>query len=233
MAPARKGPRLGRRAGVLSAFAIASIAALLGPGLFVERSAAPFVFATAGEVPARPVAIVPGARVDGRGRPTPILEDRLRCALDLYRAGRVERILASGDHGTPGYDEPNAMGRWLVRRGVRSADVYLDHAGVRTLDTMERAARVFEVRAAVVCTQRFHVHRAVFLARRAGIDAVGLLADRWEYRAARRDRAREVVARTVALLDSYVLGREPRHLGPPIPIGRADARLTHDRSTLP
>ena len=128
------------------------------------------------------------------------------------------------------YDEPNAMRRWLVDRGVPDEHVFMDHAGLRTLDTMERAAKVFLVRSAIVCTQQFHLHRAVFLAQRAGIDAVGVRADRRRYLNRRRDALREFVAKSVAFLDSYVWRRQPRHGGEPIPI-TGDGRATHDAWT--
>jgi len=215
---------------MFSAMSLGAIAAaaILVPSLWMVESHERWIYHSVEAVPERTVAIVPGARVHGSGRPSDVLEDRLHAARALYRRGRVRRILVSGDHGSRGYDEANAMQRWLVSHGVPSRHVFIDHAGLRTLDTMERAARVFLVRDAVVCTQAFHSHRAVFLARRADIDAVGLVADRSRYRYARRDRAREELARALAVVDSFVLRRGPRYLGPPIPIDSAEARRTHD-----
>ena len=194
---------------------------------WVFHVATPYLYATIDDVPARMVAIVPGARVWRGGRPSDSLEDRLATALDLYRAGKVRKILVSGDHATPEYDEVNAMQRWLREHRVPDRDVFLDHAGLRTLDTMDRAAAVFLVRDAIVCTQRFHLPRAVFLARDAGIDAVGVACDRREYRKAAFDAVREFGARFVAVLDRYVVHRSPRHLGDPIPID-GDGTATHD-----
>ena len=210
-------------------------AALVVPGAgfvvlssaWVERASAAHVVRKVADAPARTVAIVLGARVYQDGRPSPMLEDRLETARALYVAGKVRRILVSGDHGTRGYDEVNGMHRWLVAHGVPERDVFLDHAGLRTLDTMERAARVFEVRDALVCTQEFHLARAVFLARRAGIDAVGVVSDRRRYGTERAAGFRELFAQGRAVLDAYVLGTEPEHLGERIPI-EGDARATHD-----
>lgn len=172
----------------------------------------------ANDAPKRPIAIVLGARAYADGSVSSILEDRLAAALDLYNHGRVRRILASGDHGTRGYDEVEAMRRWLEDRGVPPKDLYLDHAGFRTLDTMQRAAKVFGVQSAIVCTQRFHLPRALFLARRAGIDAVGLVADRRVYKGRRWNTVRESVASAAAVVDTYILHTKPRFLGPGIPI---------------
>jgi SanA protein len=208
--------------------------AVLGVGLVTAASAhvrgqaEGLIHADAAAVPARPVAIVLGARVWER-EPSPMLEERLRGALALYRAGKVTKVLVSGDHGGRTYDEVNAMGSWLERAGVPPADVFLDHAGFRTLDTMERAARVFGVTSAVVCTQGFHLPRALFLARRAGIDAVGLEAVEPTWSRAGWNRVRERLAQAGAVLDSYVLHRRPRFLGPAIPI-TGDGRLTRDGS---
>lgn len=209
---------------------LGGVGSLLATNWWVRRQAGPHLFDEAAEVPQHTVAIVPGARVHRDGRPYPVLVDRLEAARRLYETGQVRRILVSGDHAHKGYDEPNGMRRWLLARGVSSEDVFMDHAGLRTLDTMQRAARVFEVRDAVVCTQRFHLARSVFLARHAGIDAVGLVADRRTYGDPRYNAAREMLARTRAFADVYVLGAQPRHLGDPIPID-GSARATHDRMT--
>lgn len=227
---AGKRRRWRRLAVVLGGLAIGGPLATWASNAHIKRYSRPSVHREPRTIPQRQAAIVPGARVYADGQPSAVLEDRLRAARDLYRAGKVRRVVVSGDHGAPGYDEVNAMHRWLVDRGVASEDVFLDHAGLRTLDTMERAARVFRVDGAIVCTNEFHLERAVFLARRAGIDAHGLVADRRRYATARSLRLREVFARAGAFADSYLLGTEPAHLGPAIPID-GDAAQTHDRWT--
>lgn len=156
------------------------------------------------------VAIVPGALVRGTV-PSSTLRDRLQTALELYDAEQVGRILVSGDHGREDYDEVGAMHNWLVERGVPSDKIIDDHAGFRTLDTMIRARKVFGVELAIVCTQDFHLGRAVFLARRAGIDAHGLVVDRQRYNGHYKNKVREAVARTLAVLDSYIFDRQPRY----------------------
>lgn len=219
-----------RRALVLGGLALGGALSLVATSAWVVRRAAPHTHDALDAVPPRTVAIVPGCRVYADGTPSATLEDRLTAALELYEAGKVGRILVSGDHGRRGYDEVNAMHAWLVSRGVPEEAVFLDHAGFRTLDTMQRAARVFEVRDAVVCTQEFHLARSIFLAREAGIDAVGYVADRRVYPARRANEARETIARARAVLDVYVLHTGPERLGRPIPI-TGDARDTHDLHT--
>jgi SanA protein len=223
------GRRRMRRVLAITVGAIAAAALLIVVANVVVARERDRVYRGVDRVPARAVAIVPGARVWADGRPSLVLEDRLQAALELHQAGKVGRILVSGDHARAGYDEVNAMRGWLVDRGVPSADVFMDHAGLRTLDTMQRAARVFGVRDAIVCTQDFHVARALYLARDAGIDAVGLVADRHVYPQAGRDRVREALATTLSVLEVAV-GREPRFLGPRVDVA-GDARVTHDAWT--
>lgn len=208
-------------------------AMVLSASTFVTTVSAGYLY-EAGELQRRPskglvVAIVPGARVWPSGEPSAALADRLECARALYEGGVVQRVLVSGDHGAVEYDEPNAMRSWLLERGVESADVFMDHAGFRTLDTMQRASAVFGVRRAVVCTQRFHLPRSVFLARHAGIDAVGVVSDRREYPAALYDGLRETLARARAYVD-VALGTGPALLGPPLSI-EGQATETHDAWT--
>jgi SanA protein len=213
-----------RLAGVLG---VAGVALAVGASGWVHRAGNQGLHDDVASAPARPVAIVLGARVHADGQPSAVLVDRLATALELYEGGKVTKILVSGDHAAPEYDETNAMRAWLVRRGVPDRDIFMDHAGLRTFDSMDRAARVFLVHGAIVCTQRFHLPRALFLARRLGIDAVGVAADRRTYLHRHRDAARELLARSIAFADVFVLGTRARHLGGPIPI-TGDGRVTHD-----
>jgi SanA protein len=173
--------------------------------------------------------IVLGARVYGNGDPSNQLEDRLIVASELYENGFGRKVLVSGDHGKTTYDEVNAMRDYLLSRGVRSSDIFLDHAGFRTYDTMVRAKKVFLVNDAYVVTQRYHISRSVFLARRAGIDAHGVIADRRRYRNRVRDHCREILARTWAVIDC-VIEREPKFLGPVIPI-EGSPEKSYDRKS--
>jgi SanA protein len=224
--------KLGRRTRLLAAAALvagaAAVAFVAVSHVVVGRERGR-MYRRVADVPARPVAIVPGAQVWPGGEPSTILRDRLEAALALYRAGKVQRILVSGDHARQDHDEVNVMRRWLLDHGAPDEVVFMDHAGLRTNDTMQRAARVFGVTRAIVCTQDFHLPRALFLARHAGIDAVGLVADRQAYPQARADGARELLATSLAVVD-VVLGRGPKFLGPRVPI-EGDARATHDAWT--
>jgi len=225
----RRLPRSRRAiAAGLAGVALAGCGLAVGTNAWIDHLALPHIHSALDGVPHRQVAIVPGALVYSDGTPSTTLRDRLTAALELHRAGKVEKILVSGDHATVRYDEVNAMGAWLRARKVPAADVFLDHAGLRTLDTMTRARQVFAVESAVICTQRFHLPRSVFLARQAGIDAVGLVADRRRYVHHRKNQVREFVAKSVSFADSYLFHTAPRHGGRRIPI-TGDGRATHDR----
>lgn len=175
-------------------------------------------------VPHAQAALVLGAQVMPNGRPSSMLADRIAAAEALYRAGRVDKLLLSGDHGQVGYDEVGTMRKVLLAKGIPARDIFTDHAGFDTWDSAQRARRVFDVRSAVVVTQRFHMARALYDARRAGVKATGFAADRRSYgRVMRRLQLREAAARVKTLGDA-VTGADPRFLGPVIPIsgdGRA------------
>jgi SanA protein len=170
------------------------------------------------DAPHAQVALVLGAQVRPDGTMSDMLADRVTVAAELYRAGKVDRVLVSGDHGRVGYDEPNTMKRALVEKGVPAEDVFTDHAGFDTWDSVVRARKVFQVDSALIVTQGFHAPRAVWLAGRAGLDAHGVTADLHDYgRQGQKSQAREVLARVKAV-GSATVGVKPRFLGPPVPI---------------
>ncbi|HEU5253227.1 MAG TPA: ElyC/SanA/YdcF family protein [Solirubrobacterales bacterium] len=175
------------------------------------------------EVPKTEVAIVPGALVEPDGDLSAMLAARVEQASRLWHAGKVEKVLVSGDHGSWKYDEPDTMRKALVRDGVAPEDVFEDHAGFDTWATMVRARQIFGVRDAVVITQGFHMPRALYLADEAGIDATGLTADLqpWGYQG-RKSSVREVLSRVKAVVDVSL--DTPALAGPKIPIATTDGR---------
>ncbi len=172
-------------------------------------------------------AIVLGAGVYAGGALSAVLRDRVDCGIELYKLGKVDTLLMSGDHGYKDYDEVNAMREYAVQHGVPNEKIFMDHAGFNTYDSMARARQVFEVDSAVVVTNRFHLARAIFLARHAGIKAQGVVADQVAYAEADWYEQREFMARCKAFLNCYLLHPPPTLGGPPIPI-TGDARLSHD-----
>ncbi|MFZ5644091.1 MAG: SanA/YdcF family protein [Bacillota bacterium] len=172
------------------------------------------------------VAIVLGAFVTSDGRLCDMLTDRVDTAVDLYKYGKVKKILMTGDHGREAYDEVNSMRKYAEARGVPTEDIFMDHAGFSTYDSMYRARDVFMVDAAVIITQNFHLPRAIYIARKLGIDAVGVSADRHVYAGAEIYDYREVLARIKAFIQ-VMANDSPKFLGPAIPVS-GDGRATHD-----
>lgn len=222
--------RLRLRRAVLGLLALLVVGLGLSVGIreHIIRSTAKHCYALQ-DAPARPVAIVLGARVHG-DRPSNLLEDRLRAALELYRSGRCEKLLLSGAHHRDDYDEVGVMRQWLQDRGVEPDDLYLDHAGLRTFDSMVRARQIFGAEEVLVVSQGFHVPRAVYLGRASGLDAIGVAApDGYRYPSSLvwRNATREHLAQVRAWLDLHVLSTQPRFLGDPIDLSRS-GRRTHE-----
>lgn len=169
------------------------------------------------QTPPRPVAIVFGAGYWPDGRLSDALTDRLETAIELYQAGKVNKLLLTGDNRFAHYNEPAVMARYAQARGIPSEDLVLDYAGRRTYDSCYRAKAIFGVERAILVTQRFHLPRALFLCDRIGLDSIGIVADRHRYIYARWYRLREILALVRAWLDVSLLHPVPV-LGDPIPV---------------
>jgi SanA protein len=182
----------------------------------VLHTASPHVY-TAFSVPTADCIVVPGARIHPDGQPFHLLQDRLEAALSLWRAGKARHILLSGrGGGGVGDDEVGAMRRWLAGHGVPDTAMVDDGLGLRTLDTMQRAAGTFGMRSAIVVSNPFHVARAVFLGRHCGLETYGVEAPYGrDYSTGTmvKNVGREVAARVWAWLDVFVFGVATRSRG--------------------
>lgn len=174
------------------------------------------VFDDAAVAPQHRVAVVFGAGVRN-GQPSAVLYDRVASAVALYRAGKVEKLLMSGDNRFENYNEPGVMRRAALEMGVRDEDIVLDYAGRSTYDTCYRARDIFGVDRAVLVTQDFHLDRAIFTCRAMGVDAVGLAADRRGYRGMTWFQVRELGATVNAFVELFVTRPAPV-LGERLPI---------------
>ncbi len=168
-------------------------------------------------VPPRSVALVFGAGYWPDGTPSDVMKDRVEAAVALYRAGRVQYVLFSGDNRFVDYNEPEKMREYALSLGLPPEVVVLDYAGRRTYDTCYRARAIFGLQQVVLVTQRYHLPRALLLCQGLGLDAVGYVADRRPYVHIRSYWAREVPALWLAWWDVWVRRPTPV-LGEPIPI---------------
>jgi SanA protein len=173
----------------------------------------------ADKAPHKPAAIVFGAGLWRNGQPTPVLRDRVQVAADLFFAGKVEKLIMSGDNRFVEYNEPGAMRDYALDLGVPDTAIVLDYAGQRTYDTCYRARKIFGVKEAILVTQSFHLPRALYTCNMLGIPSVGVASDLQVYqrRAWFYWSLREIPATLVAVWEVNVSHPLPV-LGKPEPI---------------
>lgn len=194
---------------------------LVGLTPFVWRQSLKWAYGSAmhtvESAPHRQVAVVFGAAIYGNGRLSSVLRDRMDTAVSLYHAGKVDKLLVSGDNRFENYNEPGAMMAYAISQGVPEADIQPDYGGRRTYDTCYRAKEVFQAESAILVTQAFHLPRAIFTCRRLGVAAEGVVADKRPYRNANWYAVRETAASLNALWD-VIRHQPPPVLGEPIPL---------------
>lgn len=220
--------RLKRLLCMTACLCAAAILAFVAIQWHVGRGAQGYIV-TLENAPYADAVIVLGARVYKSGRPSPALEDRLDYGFALYQAGKAEKILVSGDHGSADYDEVNVMKNYLIAKGVPREDIFMDHAGFNTYDSMYRAKDIFGVKTLLVSTQQFHIDRAVYIARQLGIDAYGFASEDKAIYKMKQLRFRESLARVKAFWDTDIVHRDPKYLGEAIPI-MGDGSVTDDKT---
>lgn len=195
---------------------------------YVERSGSQYI-ASSTEVPKADVIIVLGAYVFPNGMVSAMLNDRLTEAYELYKLGKANKILVSGDHGRVDYDEVNAMKKFLIDKGVPTQDIFMDHAGFSTYESMYRAREIFQANKVIIVTQGYHLMRAVFDARELGLEAYGVTADRHDYGPIMTSyRLREIAARNKDFFAAKFIKPLPTFLGEVIPF-TGDGRETDDK----
>lgn len=215
----RPGP-----AGWAAALLLAALLFVMGCDAAVQGASRALVFREIRALPPAPVGVVFGAKVLPNGRLSPVLRERVEAGIRLYRAGKVRKLLMTGDNGRVEYDEVTAMKRYAVERGVPAEDVVRDFAGFRTYDSCYRAREIFGIRRAILVTQEYHLYRALYTARGLGIDAVGFAAEPGMDAAAMQvHRRRELLSRIVCLAD-VALRHPPRLLGPREPLFAGERR---------
>ena len=182
--------------------------------LFVSHAGSGRIYANAGSIPARDAGLVLGTSEHlGNGHDNPYFKKRIEAAAELYRLGKIKRFLVSGDNRTADYNEPAAMRKALIARGVPDRAITLDYAGLRTLDSVVRAKEIFGMDKFTIISQRSHDERALLIARHYGMDAIAFAATDVPFRSAINAHIREWLARVKVILDLYILHTQPKHLG--------------------
>ena len=162
-------------------------------------------------------ALVLGCAVYADGEPSDMLRDRLDAGIALYNSGAVPKLLLSGDHGQDEYDEISVMYSYCLNAGVPAEDIFMDHAGFSTYDSVHRAQSIFKVESMVIVTQTYHEFRALYTAKQMGIRAVGVSADQRRYLGASYRELREVLARNKDFF-KVLIKAKPVYGGDEIPI---------------
>ena len=173
--------------------------------------------------------LVLGCLVKDEGKPSDMLHDRLRRGVALYELGAAPKLLMSGDHGREDYDEVDAMKQFAVDKGIASRDVFMDHAGFSTYESIYRARDVFQAKKIIIVTQEYHLYRALYIAKALGLEAYGVSSDYNVYWGQTARDVREVLAR-VKDFGTSVLQPKPTYLGEAIPIS-GDGDLTNDENS--
>ncbi|HNV30122.1 MAG TPA: ElyC/SanA/YdcF family protein [Cyclobacteriaceae bacterium] len=193
---------------------------VVASNLWVVRSTKSLVLTDYKLLPDSGVALVLGTSHRlVNGSPNPFFHNRMATAAELYKEGKIVHFIVSGDNRTKYYNEPIEMQKALIRLGVPAEAITLDYAGLRTLDSIVRCKEIFGQTNITIITQPFHSYRALFISRYYHVDAVALVANEPNQEDALRVYVREYLARTKAILDLYILGTSPRHLGDKEPIG--------------
>jgi len=194
----------------------------------IMTSSKPFWVDDINEAKKLKAVLILGAKVYKDGNLSIMLSDRVDTAISLYQNGKADKILVSGDHRKESYDEVNAMREYILNKNIPAQDIFLDHAGFRTYDSLYRAKEVFKLSSFFVVTQAFHLDRAIYLGRQLGLDVYGIPADKREYLYHEYNLFREFIARTFAYFEIHLFPHEPKFLGPKINIS-GDGRVTHDK----
>ena len=160
--------------------------------------------------------LVLGAGIRNNG-PSPMLEDRLLTAIELYKNGVAPKILVSGDHENYNYDEVNVMKNYLKDNGIPSSDIFMDHAGLSTYDSIYRAKKIFKANKVVIVTQKYHLYRSLYIAKSLNLKSIGVSATKKEYVNQRKRDIREVAARIKDFF-KCIVRPEPTYLGEVISI---------------
>ena len=182
---------------------------------YMALSASEDIYSKVKEIPQKRAALLLGtAKYVAKGKKNYFYVYRIRAAASLFKAGKVKAVVVSGDHSTKYYNETSKMQQDLMKEGVPKKYITLDPLGVRTLDSLLRAEAIFDLKDYIIVSQKFHLERALFIAKAKGQKAIGFTAkDIPGTAAAFRMKVREYLARAKAFLDVYILDTKPKFDG--------------------
>lgn len=204
----------------LLAAAVLGLLSIMGATGLINRTARGRTYSDIHSIPHRRVGLVLGCvKFLPGGWPNPFFQNRITAAAELYQAGKVDYLLVSGDNHVHSYDEAKDMKTSLVEAGVPREKIYCDYAGFRTLDSVVRARDVFGQTEITIISQEFHNQRAIFIARHRGVDAIGFNASDVGVYYSIATHCREQLAKVNTILDIYLFRRQPKFLGPKVPLG--------------
>jgi vancomycin permeability regulator SanA len=164
------------------------------------------------EIPEKPVAVVLGAGIWGEHL-SPVLEDRVFTGVELYKEGKVKKLLMTGDNSEADYDEPTAMKKYAIKQGVPEEDIVLDYAGFNTYESFYRAKEIFSLTDIIIVTQKFHLPRSLYISNKLGVNAVGMASDRRKYKSSGWYNIREFFSSVKAFICVNITKPKPTFLG--------------------
>lgn len=170
--------------------------------------------------------LVLGAGIWG-DKPSPMLEDRLLTGIELYNNNISDKIVMSGDHGQKEYDEVNIMKEYAIEKGIESSNIFMDHAGFSTYESIYRLKEIFKAKKVVIVTQKYHLHRALYIAKQLGLEAYGVNSDPRNYQGQTFREIREILARNKDFINC-IIKPKPTYLGESIPVS-GDGNITNDK----
>lgn len=219
---------LKRKIFILGSFIILISVIVLSVNFYVWQEGQKYIIKP-DSVPEVDAILILGARVYSDGNVSLMLSDRLTTGYELFQKGKAPKIIVSGDHGRKEYDEVNTMKSFLKEKDVPPEDIFMDHAGFSTYESLYRARDIFQVKKVIIVTQKFHLTRALFIARELGLQAYGVAADKHIYHYVMlRSELREMVARNKDFMTAKIIKPLPKYLGEVIPV-TGDGRVTDDK----
>ncbi len=215
---------------IIGIIMVAAAAVVLAINFYIDDQSKDYIYDNIEDASKAEAALILGAKVYQQGTMSGMFQDRVDSAIELYKENKVEKILVSGDHGREDYDEVNTAKDYLLENGVGSKDIFLDHAGFDTYDSLYRAKDIFEVSSVIIITQNFHLPRAVYIGKELDMKTYGFSADKHLYAGIKYNELREVFGKVKAFLD-ISFHAKPKFLGEKIPI-TGDSRKSWDESDV-